>query len=78
MPLSVHLEAQGASIDEMERLVDTTPQGMFIWAHTGFYAEPALLSRLLKRHADLYCELSHRDEAMTPKSWTRFDGQLPR
>jgi hypothetical protein len=69
VPLSVHLEADMGSVAEMERLLGTTPQGTFIWAHTGFFAEPSLLSRLLTQHADLYCELSWRDERPVEQGW---------
>ena len=66
VPLSVHAEADAPTVAEMERLLDTTPMGVFIWAHTGFYAEPPLLRRLFQQHPDLFCELSWRDERRMP------------
>ncbi len=66
VPLSVHVEADGPTVAEMERLLDATPMGVFIWAHTGFYAEPPLLRRLFQQHPDLFCELSWRDERRMP------------
>jgi len=62
VPISVHLEADLTSVAEMERLLDITPQGTFIWAHTGFFADPPLLARLFQQHPDLSAELSWRDE----------------
>ncbi len=53
----------------MERLLEVTPQGTFIWAHTGFFAEPPLLKRLLQQHPDLFCELSWRDERPVAQGW---------
>jgi predicted TIM-barrel fold metal-dependent hydrolase len=69
VPLSVHLEARGAPIAEMERLLEVTPRGTFIWAHTGFFAEPPLLRRLLQQHPALFCELSWRDERALAQGW---------
>ena len=61
-PLSVHAEADSPTVGEMERLLDLSPTGVFIWAHTGFYAEPPLLRGLFQKHPNLFCELSWRDE----------------
>lgn len=69
VPLSVHLEADGSSVAGMERLLDVTPQGIFIWAHTGFFAEPPLLKRLFQQHPALFCELSWRDERTIKTGW---------
>ncbi len=65
VPLSVHAEADAPTVAEMERLLDVTPTGVFIWAHTGFNAEPPLLRGLFAKHANLLCELSFRDERRT-------------
>lgn len=65
VPLSVHAEADAPTVAEMERLLDVTPTGVFIWAHTGFNAEPPMLRELLQKHANLFCELSFRDERRT-------------
>lgn len=61
-PLSVHMDAAPASVAELRRLLDSNPDGKFIWAHAGWYATPAQLRELLLAHANLHIELSFRDE----------------
>lgn len=61
IPLSVHMEATQDSVAEMERLLATDRAGTWIWAHTGFSAEPPLLRQLLEKHPNLFCELSYRE-----------------
>lgn len=60
VPLSIHMDAEPQSVAEMERLLAAHPDGIFLWAHTGHYAEPELLRRLLAAHSNLFCELSYR------------------
>ncbi len=62
VPLSVHMEATAQSVAEMERLLEANQKGTLIWAHTGYFAEPPLLRRLFNGHANLFCDLSWRDE----------------
>ena len=61
VPLSVHMEADSAAIAEMERLLASNRQGIWLWAHTGYSAAPPLLRRLFQAHSNLYCELSWRE-----------------
>lgn len=63
IPLSVHMEAEGGSVAEMERLLASDRRGTWIWAHCGSYAQPSLLRRLLQAHANLHCDLSARQSA---------------
>lgn len=60
VPVSVHMDAERESVEEMERLLASDRRATWLWAHTGHYAEPALVRRLLADHANLYCELSYR------------------
>jgi hypothetical protein len=60
VPLSVHMDAEPESVAQMERLLSSNRDSIWLWAHTGHYAEPALLRRLLEEHSNLYCELSYR------------------
>jgi Tat protein secretion system quality control protein TatD with DNase activity len=60
VPVSVHMDAEAESVLQMERLLASNREGMVIWAHTGHFAEPDLLRRLLATHPNLYCELSYR------------------
>jgi hypothetical protein len=61
-PLSVHMDAAPVSVAELRHLLDSNPDGAFIWAHAGWYATPAQLRELLQSHPNLYIELSFRDE----------------
>ena len=60
LPFSVHMDAEAESVAQMERLLTANRDGVWLWAHTGHYAEPELLRRLLEEHPNLYCELSYR------------------
>ena len=62
VPLHVHMDADPASVAEMERLLDSNPNGTWIWAHAGWYLDPVLLREYLRAHPNLYAELSFRDE----------------
>jgi hypothetical protein len=59
-PLSVHMDAEAESVAQMEGLLAANRRGTVLWAHTGHFAEPDLLRRLLETHPNLYCELSYR------------------
>jgi hypothetical protein len=61
-PLSVHMDAAPASVEQLKTLLDSNPDGALIWAHAGWYATPAQLRELLQAHANLTIELSFRDE----------------
>ena len=61
-PLSVHMEADPASIAELERLLDADRNATVIWAHCGFHIEADDVKKLMDRHPNLMCELSHRDD----------------
>ena len=62
VPLSVHMEADPASIDELERLLASDRNATVIWAHCGFWIEADDVKKLMDRHPNLMCELSHRDD----------------
>lgn len=62
VPLSVHMDADPVSVAEMRRLLALDRNGTWIWAHAGWYTEPALLRELLQAHVNLNLELSFRDE----------------
>jgi hypothetical protein len=66
VPLTVHMDAEPASVAEMERLLASNREATWIWAHSGWFADPTLLRRLLESHPNLYAELSFRDEV---RSW---------
>ncbi len=62
IPVHVHAEADGPTVAEMERLLESNSQGTWLWAHTGNFIEPLALKPLFQQHPNLFCELSWRDE----------------
>ncbi len=62
VPLSIHMEAERGSVEELERLLPVDRNGQVIWAHCGFWIEADQLQKLMDRHSNLLCELSHRDD----------------
>jgi hypothetical protein len=77
VPVHVHAEADGPTVAEMERLLESNRQGTWLWAHTGFFIEPPALRRLFQQHPNLLCELSWRDERYGPRRIPiSEDGQL--
>jgi hypothetical protein len=73
VPLSIHMDAEAASVAEMERLLTSNRQGTLLWAHTGHYADPELVRRLLAAHPNLYCELSYRLSISASRTATALD-----
>jgi hypothetical protein len=73
VPLSIHMDAEAESVAQMERLLASDRRGTWIWAHTGHYADPALVRRLLSAHPNLYCELSYRTSASPGRVTTAMD-----
>ena len=60
VPLSTHMDATDQSVAEMERLLPSNRNCIWVWAHAGWVAQPPLLRQLLQRHSNLYLELSDR------------------
>lgn len=75
VPLSVHMDAEPASVAELERLLALDRKGLVIWAHCGFWAEASLVRRLMAEHANLLCELSYRDDRL--RHLGRFSPVVP-
>jgi predicted TIM-barrel fold metal-dependent hydrolase len=73
IPVSVHMDAEPESVEQMERLLASNREGTWLWAHTGHVAEPALLHRLLEAHPNLYCELSYRISIMSSRTAIPMD-----
>jgi predicted TIM-barrel fold metal-dependent hydrolase len=73
VPVSVHMDAEPASVAQMESLLASNRQGIFLWAHTGHYAPPELVRRLLGEHPNLYCELSYRTSISGGRAATVLD-----
>jgi hypothetical protein len=73
VPMSVHMDAEPESVAQMERLLTAHRDGIWLWAHTGHFAGPALIRRLLEAHPNLYCELSYRTAISLGRSATTMD-----
>ena len=61
VPLSIHMEADTGSVEELERLLPIDRKSAVIWAHCGSWAEASLVRRLMTQHPNIFCELSWRD-----------------
>lgn len=67
VPLSIHMDAEPTSVEELERLLTIDRKGTVIWAHCGGAAGDAgVVRRLLAQHPNLLCELSQRDDRPRP------------
>jgi hypothetical protein len=73
VPVSVHMDGSPESVAAMERLLASDRRGTWLWAHTGHYAEPPLVRRLLQAHPNLYCELSYRSSISPSRSAVPLD-----
>lgn len=60
VPLNVHMDSTDQSVGEMERMLSSNRGCIWIWAHSGSFAQPPLLRQLLQRHSNLYLDLSDR------------------
>jgi hypothetical protein len=56
------MDADPVSVAELQRLLAMNRNATWIWAHSGWYAQPAQLRELLQAHPNLVLELSFRDE----------------
>jgi len=62
-PMSIHMDAQPSSVEELERLLASNRKGIIVWAHCGWSrGDASLIRKLLAQHPNLVCELSHRDD----------------
>jgi hypothetical protein len=78
VPFSVHMDAEPESVAQLERLMAANREGVVLWAHTGHYADPSLLRRLLETHPNLYCELSYRTAISAGRRATTMDDENSR
>jgi len=62
VPLDIHMEADPASLKELERLLPMDRKATVIWAHCGTWADASLATRMMAEHLNLWCELSQRDD----------------
>jgi hypothetical protein len=73
LPLQIHMDGSAESVAGMERLIASDRRGTLLWAHTGHYAEPELVRRLLREHPNLYCELSYRSSISPSRTAIALD-----
>lgn len=76
-PLSIHMDADPAAVEELERLLALDRKGSVIWAHCGFWADPSLVQKLMTQHPNLFCELSYRDDRLDRPFIRRWARNLP-
>lgn len=62
-PLDIHMDAEPASVEELERLLPSNRKGVIIWAHCGWSrGDAGLIRKMLAQNPNLFCELSQRDD----------------
>ena len=72
VPLSIHMDAEPTSVEELERLLAIDRKGTVIWAHCGGAAgDASVVRRLLAQHPNLLCDLSGRDDRSRPNPEVR-------
>lgn len=57
VPMIIHAEGEPQVVAGMERAVRARPDAVFIWAHNCGRQAAAAIERLLREHANLYCDL---------------------
>lgn len=73
VPVQLHMDGSPESVASMERLLASDRRGTLLWAHTGHYAEPPLVRRLLQDHPNLHCELSYRSSISPSRTAVPLD-----
>lgn len=74
-PISIHMDAEPDSVEELDRLLASNRKGVIIWAHCGWsWGDASLIRKLIAQHPNLFCELSHRDDR--PRSNPEERGRL--
>ncbi|MBI1743739.1 amidohydrolase family protein [Candidatus Acetothermia bacterium] len=79
VPVTVHVEFEYSA--ELERALDHNRNATIIWAHMGD-GQPTLIREMLKKHANLYVDISARNPYMQrgrpiqDQSLTNTDGSL--
>ncbi len=66
--------------DAIDRLFRHDPQARILWAHAGFES-PAKLAEMLRKHRNLWCDLSirteHGDGGKVPDEWRKLFTEFP-
>jgi len=60
--MSIHVQFDQDSIDQLEVLADHNPNGNIIWAHCGNDGSAYDVRKVLKSHVNIYCDLSARSK----------------
>ncbi len=58
--MSIHVQWDNDSIEQLEFLADHNPNGNIIWAHCGNDGSASNVRKVLKNHINIYCDLSAR------------------
>ena len=78
VPVAVHLD--NVYSDELEGLLDHNRKGIVIWSHVGTtpkqMTDPALVSRMMDKHLNLYADLSAVSPYMGRSSLLDLEGNL--
>lgn len=58
--LTIHMEAHSDSVSQLEALLESDRRGRILWNHCGVDSGASDIRPLLRRHPNLFCELSFR------------------
>jgi hypothetical protein len=59
-PLSVHMQFDADSVQQLQALLDAKPEGILVLAHCGKDTVAAQVRPILQKYANVFCDLSFR------------------
>lgn len=65
VPVNIHCDTTG--VDAMDRLLRAYPKNVVIWAHAGSYLSPPVITDFLRKHPNLYFDLSAKHPPFTSR-----------
>ena len=74
--LTLHMEADDDSLEELETLLATDRRGRVLWNHCGNFAEAKIVREMLVRNPNLYCELSFRFPPVLSGKFSRISPSI--
>ena len=58
--LTIHMDSDSDSLEQLEVLLDSNPNGRILWNHCGMFIKAKDLRPILESHPNLYCEFAYR------------------
>jgi Tat protein secretion system quality control protein TatD with DNase activity len=76
VPMVVHMEGYPALVDDFSRLLGEYPRVRFVWAHNCGRSKASVISGILARHPNLFCDLGNMTNVGTTGygiGWPRME-----